>query len=64
MYNSSVYDTADVIQTYVYRMAFESKGFPDYSYGTAVNMLKSVLAFLLVNLVNKLADKFSETRLF
>ena len=27
MYNSSVYDTADVIQTYVYRMAFESKGF-------------------------------------
>lgn len=64
MYNSSVYDTADVIQTYVYRMAFEAKGFPDYSYGTAVNMLKSVLAFLLVNLVNKLADKFSETRLF
>lgn len=64
MYNSSVYDTADVIQTYVYRMAFESKGFPDYSYGTAVNMLKSVLAFLLVNIVNKLADKFSETRLF
>ena len=53
-----------MIQTYVYRMAFESKGFPDYSYGTAVNMLKSVLAFLLVNLVNKLADKFSETRLF
>lgn len=64
MYNSSVYDTADVIQTYVYRMAFESKGFPDYSYGTAVNMLKSVLAFLLVMIVNKLADRFSETRLF
>lgn len=64
MYNSSVYDTADVIQTYVYRMAFESKGFPDYSYGTAVNMLKSVLAFILVMIVNKLADKFSETRLF
>lgn len=64
MYNSSVYDTADVIQTYVYRMAFESKGFPDYSYGTAVNILKSVIAFILVSVVNKAADKFSETRLF
>ncbi|MCI8518152.1 MAG: sugar ABC transporter permease [Hungatella sp.] len=64
MYNSSIYDTADVIQTYVYRMAFESKGFPDYSYGTAVNILKSVIAFVLVTAVNKAADKFSETRLF
>lgn len=64
MYNSSVYDTADVIQTYVYRIAFESKGFPNYSYGTAVNILKSVIAFILVNIVNKLADKFSEARLF
>ncbi len=64
MYNSSVYDTADVIQTYVYRMAFESKGFPDYSYGTAVNILKSVIAFVLVSFVNKMADKFAETRLF
>lgn len=64
MYNPSVYDTADVIQTYVYRIAFESKGFPDYSYGTAVNLLKSVIAFALVTAVNKLADKFAETRLF
>ena len=64
MYNPSVYDTADVIQTYVYRIAFESKGFPDYSYGTAVNILKSVIAFILVTTVNKVADKFAETRLF
>ena len=64
MYNPSVYDTADVIQTYVYRIAFESKGFPDYSYGTAVNILKSVIAFILVTAVNKLADKFAEARLF
>ncbi|HJB92216.1 MAG TPA: ABC transporter permease subunit [Candidatus Eisenbergiella merdigallinarum] len=64
MYNPSVYDTADVIQTYVYRIAFESKGFPDYSYGTAVNILKSVIAFILVTAVNRLADKFAEARLF
>lgn len=64
MYNPSVYDTADVIQTYVYRIAFQSTGFPDYSYGTAVNILKSVIAFILVVLTNKAADKFSDTRLF
>jgi len=64
MYNKSVYATADVIQTYVYRIAFQSTGFPDYSYGTAVNILKSVIAFVLVITVNRLADKYAESRLF
>ena len=64
MYNPSVYETADVIQSYVYRIGFESTGFPDYSYGTAVNILKSLIAFALVIIANKLAAKYSETRLF
>lgn len=64
MYNPSVYETADVIQTYVYRMAFDSTGFPDYSYGTAVNMVKSVIAFILVIATNRIAKKYSETRIF
>lgn len=64
MYNSSVYSTADVIQSYVYRTAFESTGFPNYSYGAAVNLLKSILAFILVMATNKAADKYSETKLF
>ncbi|WMC93382.1 ABC transporter permease [Kineothrix sp. MB12-C1] len=64
MYNQSVYETADVIQTYVYRIAFQSTGFPDYSYGTAVNLVKSAIAFALVIIANKLAKKYSETRLF
>ena len=64
MYNSSNAATADVIQSYVYRIAFESMGFPNYSYGTAVNLVKSVLAVILVIIANKLADKYAETRLF
>lgn len=64
MYNASNASTADVIQTYVYRIAFESPGFPNYSYGTAVNLVKSILAFALVIIANKLADKYAETRLF
>lgn len=64
MYNQSVYETADVIQTYVYRLAFASTGFPEYSYGTAVNLLKSVVAYILVMGTNKLSTKYSDSRLF
>ena len=64
MYNQSVYETADVLQTYVYRLGFASSGFPEYSYGTAVNLVKSVIAFLLVTLTNKIADKYADSRLF
>lgn len=64
MYNQSIYATADVIQTYVYRLAFASTGFPEYSYGTAVNLLKSVVAYVLVIGTNKLSTKYSDTRLF
>lgn len=64
MYNPSVYKVADVIQSYVYRIAFDTAGFPDYSYGTAVNLVKSVIAFGMVYLTNKVAKKYSDTRLF
>lgn len=62
MYNPSVYSTADVIQTYVYRIAFESTGFPNYSYGTAVNLIMSAIAFVLVMFTKKIANKYSENR--
>jgi putative aldouronate transport system permease protein len=64
MYNPNVYETADVIQTYVYRIGFANLGFPDYSYGTAVNTIKSIIAFVLVVGTNNLASHFSDTRLF
>ncbi len=62
MYNPSVYATADVIQTYVYRIGFESTGFPDYSYGTAVNFIMSIIAFALVLITRHFANKYSESR--
>jgi putative aldouronate transport system permease protein len=64
MYNSSVYSTADVLQTYVYRMAFASNGLPQYSLGTAVSLFQSVIAMVLVFLANKVAKKYSDSRLF
>lgn len=45
MYNPVVYDIADVIGTYVYRVGI---GASDYSFSTAVGMFESVIAFGLV----------------
>ncbi|WP_020576572.1 ABC transporter permease [Actinopolymorpha alba] len=64
MYGPSVYETADVIQTYVYRQAFAPHGFPNYSYGAAVGLIQAVLALVMVVGANRAAKKFSDSRLF
>ncbi|TDF98712.1 ABC transporter permease [Paenibacillus piri] len=64
MYNPSVYETADVIQSYVYRVGFASKGFTNYSLGAAIGIFQSVVALLMIYGANQAAKKYSETRLF
>lgn len=54
MYNPVVYDVADVIGTYVYRVGI---GASDYSFSTAVGMFESIVAFTLVVLGNSLCKK-------
>ncbi len=61
LYNSTIYETADVISTYVYRMGLLDF---DYSYSTAVNLFNSVINFVLVIIANKISSKLSETSLF
>lgn len=51
MYNPVVYETADVIQTYVYRMGI---GQMDYTLGVTVGLFNSVISFALVLLANGL----------
>ena len=55
MYNPTVYKTADVIGSYVYRMGL---GNQDYSFTTAVGLFESVIAFVLVISGNALARKY------
>ncbi len=52
MYNSSVVQTAEIIDTYVYK-----KGLIEfnYSYGTAIGLFKSVVGLILVIGTNKIA---------
>lgn len=54
MYNSLVYETGDVIGTYVYRMGL---GKMDYSFGTAVGLFNSVVGLILVLSGNYLSRK-------
>lgn len=55
MYNSIVYDTADVIGTYTYRIGI---GQMQYSYSSAIGMFNSVVGFTLVMITNALCRKF------
>nr|WP_245773010.1 ABC transporter permease subunit [Paenibacillus catalpae] len=55
MYNPLVYETGDVIGTYVYRMGL---GQQDYSFSTAVGLFNSVVGFILIISGNMLSKKF------
>ena len=61
MYNRLVYSSADIIDTYVYRMGIVDLQF---SFGTAVGLLKSVVSLVLISLSYFLADKFAGYRIF
>lgn len=46
LYNETVYVTGDVLDTYIYRIAFE--GAMDYGLSTATNLLKSIVSFIFM----------------
>ena len=61
LYNSQVYETADIIASFIYR-----KGLLEFNYGysTAVSLFNSVINFILLVTTNQISKKFSETSLF
>ena len=61
LYSPLVYETGDIIDTYVYRMGLEKL---QYSFGTAVGLFKSVVSFLLLAVSYKLAERFAGYTLF
>lgn len=61
LYSSHVYEVADIIDTYVYRMGIINN---DYSFSTAAGMFKSVVALILVLLVNHIAKRTGNNGLF
>ncbi len=61
LYNSNIYETADVISTYVYRKGLLEL---NYSYSTAVGLFNSVVNFALVAAANYFSGKINETSLW
>ncbi|OUS73984.1 protein lplB [Paenibacillus sp. MY03] len=61
LYNPVVYESGDIIDTYVYR-----SGLMDAQYGlaTAVGLLKSVVSFVLIICSYVLASRFANYRIF
>ena len=57
LYNPLVYETADIIDTFVYRISLVEA---NYSLGTAVGLLKSVVSFILIVTSYKIANKYSD----
>ena len=54
MYNPLVYDMADILETYLFRIGITDG---DYSLGTALGLFNSVIAFILVLTSNKIVKK-------
>ena len=61
MYNACVYQTGDILDTYVYRIGLVNL---QYSLGTAVGLFKSVISFVLIITAYKLADRFAGYKIF
>lgn len=61
LYNPLVYETGDIIDTYVYRLGFISA---QYSLATAVGLFKSIVGFFLIVLSYWLAGKYANYRIF
>ena len=60
-YNSALYDVADVIDTWVYRVGL---GQMQYGYGTATSMMRSVVGLVLMVSANTISKKVSGRGLF
>lgn len=61
MYNPQIYETADVIASFVYRKGLLEGS---YSFATAVNLFNSVVNLILIVVTNNISKRYSETSLF
>ena len=63
LYNVQVYATGDIIDTYIYRMTFESMT-PQYDIATAVGLFKSAVAVMFISVSYWLARRFAGYEMF
>jgi putative aldouronate transport system permease protein len=61
LYNPNIYETADVIGTYVYRRGILGA---EFSFSTAVGLFQSAVGFILVVITNRIARKVNDVGLW
>ena len=61
LYNEGIYDTADVISSFVYRRGIVQS---DWSYSAAVGLFNSVINFILIITANKISNRMTENGLW
>lgn len=61
LYNPMVYDTADIISSYIYRRGLLESS---YSLSAAVGLFNSLINFTLIIIANKISKTFSESSLW
>ncbi|QTH45354.1 sugar ABC transporter permease [Cohnella sp. LGH] len=61
LYNPQVYESGDIIDTYVYRMGLISA---QYSTATAIGLFKSLVSFVMISSAYFLAHRFANYRIF
>lgn len=61
LYTPMVYETGDVLDTYVYRIGLIGR---QYSFATAVGLCKSVIGMVLMLGANKLSKKYADMKIF
>ena len=65
LYSKDVYLTADVVSTYVFRLAgIEAGAETNQSMGSAADLLNAVISMLLVICANTISRKASDTSLY
>jgi putative aldouronate transport system permease protein len=61
LYSPIVYSTGDILDTYVYRVGLLQG---QYSIGTTVGLLKTVIGLILIGISYWVANKFANYRIF
>jgi len=61
MQNSMNISASEIISTYVYKIGLQNG---DFAYSTTVNLFNSVINFALLVIVNKIANKVSDSSLW
>ncbi|MFL2101178.1 ABC transporter permease [Desemzia sp. FAM 24101] len=61
LYSPPVYASGDVLDTYIYRIGLIGR---DYSLGTAVGLIRSIVGLILIYVSNKIAEKSTNRVMF